>query len=155
MFARWRTAVFMIVMVLVGSFAAAPPASAGPIAIESAADCERGARGFVDIPDNLTGEVVRGPIVIGTIIVELHKGYVQGLRGWAKMRGTTNNGDMVWMDWTTDGGATWVQCGPFFAIATFQTKTSAAQRTNPSTAWRFRACGMMKDIRPHRCTDWW
>ncbi|MFK0243925.1 hypothetical protein ACIQUM_04440 [Amycolatopsis azurea] len=153
---RWKTPLVIFVMILTASFAAAAPASADPITAESAADCERGANGFVDIPDNLNGEVVRGPIVIGPIIVELHKGYVQGLRGWAKVRGSTAAGDLVWMDWTRNGGATWIQCGPFVVSHTFQTKTSAAQRTNPSPSWQFRACGMVGGTGSVRCTEpWW
>ncbi len=149
---RWKTSIVLFVMILTASFALAAPASAAP---ETAAECEGGANGFVDIPDNLTGEIVRGPIRIGPIVVELHKGYVQGLRGWARVRDSTAAGDMVWMDWTTNGGASWTQCGPFFVQHAGQVKTSAAQRTSSSPSWKFRACGYVTTTTAVRCTDWW
>jgi len=55
--------------------------------------------------------------------------------------GSTFSGDLVWMDWTTNGGASWIQCGPFEVTAANQTKTSAAQRTSSDPNWQFRACG--------------
>ncbi|MER7862747.1 MULTISPECIES: hypothetical protein [Amycolatopsis] len=154
---RWKTSLIIFVMVLTASFAAAAPASADPITAESAADCERGANGFVDIPDGLTGEPVRVMVVGGFMTVTLYKGYVQGLRGWAHARGATQAGDLVWMDWTRDGGHSWIQCGPFVIPHSQATKTSAAQRTNPSPTWQFRACGMLRDQpRTTKCTEpWW
>lgn len=94
----------------------------------------------------------------GLFEVQLQKGYLNGaLYGWAKAQGSTEAGDLVWMDWTQDNGCTWIQCGPFVVDVRGATKTSAAKRTNPSPGWRFRACGMVVNIPSStRCTDpWW
>jgi hypothetical protein len=130
-------------------------------AVAAPEHCERGANGFVDIPDTLTGTVVRhhdlygGPP--GGVRVELHRATIGGVgRGWAKITGfSTGPGDQVWMDWTQNGGAGWLQCGPFTITAVGQTKTSAAQRTNPSTQWLFRACGKLSWWTWAECTTWW
>lgn len=137
------------------TFAVPAPASAAP------QDCERGANGFIDIPDTLTGTVVRFVDLYGQppggVRVELHAGTIGGVRrGWAKITGgSAGPGDQVWMDWTRDGGVSWLQCGPFTLTALGQTKTSAAQRTDPSPAWRFRACGRLNQAPWVDCTSWW
>ncbi|MBE8516317.1 hypothetical protein ILP97_02100 [Amycolatopsis sp. H6(2020)] len=139
---------------ITGALVAAPAASA---TADTAAQCERGANGFADIPDWITGDFVDVTVPGGLIIVQLQKGYINGvLRGWAKVQGPTTYGDLVWMDWTTNGGRTWLQCGPFEVNSPGGTKTSAAQRTNPSPSWQFRACGMVHGISSStRCTAWW
>ncbi|MCR6488851.1 hypothetical protein M8542_39090 [Amycolatopsis sp. OK19-0408] len=134
---------------------AAPAANASA---DTAADCERGANGFVDIPDWISGTPRDSAVPGGLIVVELQTGYISGvLRGWAKVQGPTDYGDLVWLDWTRDGGHSWIQCGPFAVGSPGGTKTSAAQRTNPSPTWQFRACGMVHGISSStRCTDpWW
>ncbi len=45
------------------------------------------------------------------------------------------------MDWTTNGGSSWLQCGPFTVGTTGTSKTSAAQTTGTSSSYKFRACG--------------
>jgi transcriptional regulator with XRE-family HTH domain len=55
---------------------------------------------------------------------------------WARISGA-RFGDRVWMDWSSDGGRSWVQCGPFPVGA--GTGTSRAHDTGPN--WLFRACG--------------
>jgi len=45
------------------------------------------------------------------------------------------------MDWSRDGGRNWIQCGPFGNPKGKASITSAAQLTNPSTSWVFRAGG--------------
>jgi transcriptional regulator with XRE-family HTH domain len=55
---------------------------------------------------------------------------------WAKISGA-KFGDRVWLDWSSDGGHSWVQCGPFPVGA--ETGTSRAHDTGPN--WLFRACG--------------
>jgi hypothetical protein len=148
-------------MVLAGvSVVGAAPASA------TAADCENGANGFIDIPDNLTG--ARAPtgnnprILTGsganTIEVRLEYGTVSGRqRGWAHLypRGDRRllSGDQVWMDWTTNNGASWLQCGPFTA-GNLQSKTSAAKTTSSDPNYRFRACARLVGFST-QCTDWW
>ncbi len=125
--------------------------------VESRGQCEGGANGFRDIPDTLRGSKVYsvnlGPA--GFPRVTLYYGNVGGVRrGWAMIDGSTHVGDLVWMDWTRDGGRTWIQCGPFPVDYDGWTKTSAAQRTSSSSSWRFRACG-----RAHGaysvCGAWW
>jgi hypothetical protein len=131
-------------------------------AAASRAECEHGANGFVDIPDTLTGaqpvpgvDLYGGPP--GGVRVELHQAVIGGVRrGWAKINGySTSPGDQVWMDWTWDGWAHWIQCGPFTVTTTGQTLTSAAQRTNPSTQWQFRACGRLSWWTWSECTAPW
>ncbi|REE95040.1 hypothetical protein [Thermomonospora umbrina] len=132
-------------------------AAPGPITPASAADCENGANGFVDIPDTLSGTVRRTVHLNTETRVELQSGTIGGVtRGWGKILGHTLYGDMVWMDWTRDGGSTWIQCGPFAVGGLGQTKTTAAQRTSSSTTWRFRACGMFREFPSSlKCTTWW
>lgn len=148
---RLAAIVFVVAAMVAGSLMVSTPAMA------LASDCEGGKAGFVDIPDNLTGEVEDVVVPGGLIKAELHSGYVGGgQRGWAKLSGSTQAGDLIWMDWTTDGGKNWLQCGPFVASHRGATKTSAAQRTNSSTLWQFRACGMVVNIPSSlRCTNWW
>ncbi|MFC0542738.1 helix-turn-helix domain-containing protein [Kutzneria chonburiensis] len=55
---------------------------------------------------------------------------------WAKISGA-KFGDRVWLDWSSDGGRSWVQCGPFPVSA--ESGTSRAHDTGPN--WLFRACG--------------
>jgi hypothetical protein len=155
---RLAAVALAVAAVLTGSFVvSAPAAAADPISAMTAADCEGGRNGFVDIPDNLRGDFVDVTLPGGLLKVELMQGWVGGgQRGWALLSGPTRAGDMVWMDWTTNGGVTWLQCGPFFAPHSQATKTSAAQRTNGSALWQFRACGMIANVPSSlRCTAWW
>jgi hypothetical protein len=153
---RLIAAAVAAVAALTTTAVAAPAASATG---DTAADCERGANGFVDIPDWINGTPRDSAVPGGLIVVELQTGYINGvLRGWAKLQGaTTDYGDLVWMDWTRDGGRSWIQCGPFEVTSPRMSKTSAAQRTDPSPTWQFRACGMVHGIPSStRCTDpWW
>ncbi|GAA5166081.1 hypothetical protein [Amycolatopsis dongchuanensis] len=152
---RLAAAVLALAAALTGSLLMAPAASAGT---ETAGECEHGANGFVDIPDWINGEFVNVTVPGGLIRVELQKGYVGGvLRGWAKILTPNQPGDLVWMDWTRDGGRTWLQCGPFAVDSPNTTKTSAAQRTSSDPNWQFRACGMVHGISSStRCTSpWW
>ncbi|MEV0238134.1 hypothetical protein [Nonomuraea sp. NPDC050786] len=132
---------------------ASSPAAATP------QECERGANGFVDIPDTLRG--TPAPVAPARIIGltgTLYYGKIGGVtRGWAHLGGETTWGDSVWMDWSRDGGRTWIQCGPFEVTSGGQTKTSAAQRTSSDPNWKFRACVRWgRHIPPAiSCTDWW
>jgi len=130
----------------------APEQEIGPM---SAADCERGANGFRDIPDTLRGTEVFPPFdMVGARIILYRGPLAGGQRGWAMIDGQTLPGDLVWMDWTRDGGASWIQCGPFQVTANGQTKTSAAQRTSSDPRWQFRACGHVSPVGT-RCGPWW
>lgn len=120
--------------------------------------CSGGRAGFVDISDNLTGtEVRRRDGFKGGWVVTLQTGNVNGVqRGWAHL--TTAANSSVWMDWTQNGGSTWLQCGPFSRRGA-STLTSAAQRLDPSPAWQFRACfkanAFIPDDSGVYCTTWW
>ncbi|MET9242369.1 hypothetical protein [Nonomuraea sp. NPDC003709] len=89
------------------------------------------------------------PVGIFGRTAALYYGQVGGVtRGWAHLGGDTLWGDSVWMDWTRDGGRTWLQCGPFEVTSGGQTKTSAAQRTRVLEVGRHDPLSI-------RCTNWW
>ena len=137
-----------------GALLATPAAASA-----TAAQCERGANGFVDIPDNLWGTVpTTGHYIINFITgaqITLNYGTVSGAqRGWARIGGDTQPGDRVWLDWTTNGGSSWLQCGPFTVNTPVTPKTSAAKNTSSSSTWKFRACGNIAGY-DSTCTDWW
>jgi hypothetical protein len=125
-------------------------APAGPAAA-SPSDCAGGANGFVDVSDSASGTVQRSASHDGdTISLQSAGG-----RGFAKIEGTTRSGESIWMDWTRDGGHTWLQCGPFAVDhGDNSSKTSAAQVTSSDPNYRFRACGLTLD-QAITCTDWW
>lgn len=55
---------------------------------------------------------------------------------WAEIAGAAF-GDRVWLDWSTDKGKSWTQCGPFPVTA--DSATSRAHDLTPGSL--FRACG--------------
>ncbi|MEU8777112.1 hypothetical protein [Streptomyces sp. NPDC048606] len=126
-------------------------------AAATAADCANGANGFVDISDDLSGRVARSVDMGHGRTLTLQYGSVNGAeRGWAKLGGSTQNGDLVWMDWTNDGGRTWLQCGPFAADrGAGRSKTSAAKTTSSAATYKFRACARLTSPDVGRCTTWW
>src|SRR5258705_5823392 len=76
-------------------------------------DCEGGVNGFIDISDSLSGTVQRSLDMGFGVTVTLQSGTVAGAqRGWAKISGSTLAGDLVWMDWTKNNWASWIQCWP-------------------------------------------
>ncbi|WP_405869914.1 RICIN domain-containing protein [Streptomyces zaomyceticus] len=116
--------------------------------------CETGANGFTDIADNLSGAVAQSRSDADRR-VSVQYGTVHGAqRGWARLDGATREGDQVWLDWTRDGGRTWLRCGAFAVGADGATKTSAAKQTSSSSTWQFRACALPTGGTT-RCTDWW
>ncbi|MEW2569238.1 hypothetical protein [Streptomyces sp. NPDC047070] len=124
----------------------------------TAADCSGGAAGFIDISDDRSGTVVRSRDMGAGRTVTLEYGTIAGAqRGWAKISGTTVNNDLVWMDWTTNGGSSWLQCGPFAVDRGPGTsKTSAAKNTMDVSGYQFRACGYLKNAGQTKCTSpWW
>jgi hypothetical protein len=131
----------------------------GEVASELASDCEFGANGFIDIPDNLSGTIRRSRSLGAGVLLTLESGPVAGAqRGWAKISGATIPGDQVLMDWTIDAGASVkVRCGPFTVGSNGMSKTSAAKVTNPSPSYQFRACGRLAGAATFTCTtpQWW
>jgi hypothetical protein len=128
------------------------PASAAP------ADCERGANGFIDIPNTLVGTQVGQPAPnqwAGRKITQEYTRRGGGRYGFARISGgSPHPTDSVWMDVSHDGGATvWIQCGPF-AASQLSSVTSAAYPTSSSSQRKFRACGKVYVLRVE-CTPWW
>ncbi|MFE1441084.1 hypothetical protein [Streptomyces sp. NPDC058739] len=121
----------------------------------AASDCEGGRNGFIDISDNAYDIAARQVTLWSEgINISLQYGNIRGVqRGWARIAGDVRPGNQVWMDWTRDGGRTWIQCGPFTSV-NGENKTSAAQRTSNDPNWKFRACGSTSS--GIHCTDpWW
>ncbi len=143
----------VVLTVIVGIVTAMSVTSAhatetGNVSPASAADCEGGRNGFVDIRDDLSGASSQH-VKIGNRDVYLHLmfGTVKGdYRGWAYLTSgsytTLSKNDSVWMDWSTDGGRTWLQCGPFYNPKQKYTITSAAKNTSSNPNYVFRA-GML------------
>lgn len=120
------------------------------------ADCTGGANGFSYIPYNKSGTDARAVSMGYGVTVRLQYGTVAGVQqGWARIDGATLAGDQVWMDWSQNGGASWLQCGPFTVKSPNSPDTSAAKRTSSSTSYKFRACGDLIGVGETRCTDWW
>ncbi|GAA2624155.1 hypothetical protein [Paractinoplanes durhamensis] len=136
-------------------------ATAGPAAA-SVDECTNGRNGFVSIPYNQAGNT-QSYIHLGSALqtlVSLERRTINGQdRVFAKIQprqngsGYTRPGNQVWLDWSTTGGNGWLQCGPFSVSANNAPNTSAAQRTNSSSSWVFRACGLVDGI--GGCTSWW
>jgi hypothetical protein len=136
----------------------------GEISEASTGQCERGANGFRDIPDDQGGALVlnRGyPVTLDSRIdvkVVLDWAYDDDGKqiAFAKIAGRTIAGDLVWMDWSRDHGRTWIQCGPFIVSGTGASKTSAAKPTSTDPNYMFRACGRLGTSGPpSRCGAWW
>jgi hypothetical protein len=129
-----------LVLALSGMVVTAGGASA------TTADCVGGANGFADIsdwgssdydyaePEQYFSDGERVNLFFGTF-GGVRRGYAELWTGtWdVPVTGT------VWMDWSRDGGRTWLQCGPFGNPQGKASITSAAQRTNPDPNWVFRA----------------
>lgn len=129
--------------------------AAETVSPKTPAQCENGANGFIDISDSATGTVQRSVSLGFGVTAQLHSGSVSGAqRGWAKIVGSTISGDQIWMDWTTNGGSSWLQCGPFSVSSAGATKTSAAKTTSSSSLYLFRACGRAVGGST-QCTAWW
>jgi hypothetical protein len=127
------------------------PAAAAP------ADCERGANGFIDIPNTLVGTQVGNPAPnewAGRKITLEYTRRGGGTYGFARISGGSPHfDDSVWMDVSNNGGASWIQCGPFAAFPA-SSVTSAAYPTSSSSRRKFRACGKVYVLRVE-CTPWW
>jgi hypothetical protein len=82
--------------------------------------------------------------------------YVSGRQvGFAYLGGLTLPGDRVWMDWTRDGGRTWIQCGPFSVTTVREGRRTYAKPTSSDPNYMFRACSRLVNEEISRCTPWW
>jgi hypothetical protein len=83
-------------------------------------------------------------------IIELRIGNLSGRQyGWARIA-NPGAGDLVWMDFSQDGGFTWKQCGPYTAD---RRQFSEAVTTSRDPNRMFRACGTAGGA-PTKCTPW-
>lgn len=60
--------------------------------------------------------------------------------------------DLVGVDVSSTGGDGWIQCGPFPASNTSESKAHHTDPNNPNLV--FRACAKEKGEEP-KCTRWW
>lgn len=156
---RGRLAKFAVALLATGFLTVAGPVTA---AQASAGDCVGGANGFRDIPDNQGGTTVRtlkiGPSgILGTFTVTLRYATIAGWqRGFARLEAGGTSPDF-WMDWTTNGGASWLQCGPFNRWPSTASMTTPAKITSSSTSYLFRACAGVPTEWGYwtECTAWW
>ncbi|MFB8106915.1 MULTISPECIES: hypothetical protein [unclassified Streptomyces] len=130
----------------------------------SASDCESGARGFRDHPDNAEGDTDKpADFSLGSVRITLEKGsYVGQQIAFGKISGQTRPGDNVWMDWRADGWdrdqnamSPWLQCGPFTVRSAGQSLTTPFRRTSTDPQYQFRVCGSLKSDGVIRCSGWW
>lgn len=132
-------------------------------AVASAADCEGGARGFRDHPDNAEGDTDKPRhFELGDVRFTLEKGaYVGQQIAFGKISGQTRPGDNVWMDWRANGWdhdnavSPWLQCGPFTVRSAGQSLTTPFKRTSTDPQYNFRVCGSLAVNGVIRCSDWW
>ncbi|MFI6011093.1 hypothetical protein ACIBAG_20115 [Streptomyces sp. NPDC051243] len=129
----------------------------------SASDCEGGARGFRDHPDNAEGDTDKpADFSLGSVRITLEKGvYIDQQIAFGKISGRTQPGDNVWMDWRANGWdhdqavSPWLQCGPFTVRSAGQSLTTPFRRTSTDPQYQFRVCGSLKSDGVVRCSDWW
>ena len=130
------------------------------VADAAPAQCAHGANGFTDIPDDQDGQdaedLPTGEGAYQSDMLMLQWGKINGVTmGWAHLMNTVGgltSGDQVWMDWTTNNGATWLQCGPFTPTL-WGSVTSAAKPTSAAAGYHFRA-GANLSGRVY-VTPWW
>jgi hypothetical protein len=127
----------------------ATPAQATP------AQCTPPTNGFIRVTNGDNAHVVRYFTVGGTA-TSLQWKYVNGRQYvYAYLGGSTVlSGDLVWMDWSRDGGLTWIQCGPFPITQNGVGRRTYAQRTSTDPRWVMRACSRIY-LDVSRCTTWW
>ncbi|KUN84305.1 hypothetical protein [Streptomyces griseoruber] len=129
----------------------------------AASDCEGGARGFRDHPDNAEGDTDKpADFSLGSVRITLEKGvYVDQQIAFGKISGRTRPGDNVWMDWRANGWdnsnavSPWLQCGPFTVRSAGQSLTTPFRRTSTDPQYQFRVCGSLASDGVVRCSDWW
>jgi len=151
---RWLATVTLVIL----SAVAIGMAEASP---STATDCRNGAHGFARTPlATPDGKTVRSAAlpIDRPVTVEVRSGTFGGAeRGWARISGATSRTDILWLDWTRDGGRTWIRCGPFDIGRDDVAWQTPAQRVAADPMWRFRACGaaVARDGHLNACTSWW
>jgi len=141
---RRFTSVAAAAALFTGVAVAAPFTASAGVGPATAGDCQRGANGFVDIPNDQSGRVVDPQEGSYTILTLQFANIAGANRGYAKLTTAAGpiffgGGEQVWMDWSQDNGANWLQCRPFTARQGTDQNTSAAKNTDPSPRWKFRA----------------
>lgn len=150
---RRRSVSVLSALILAASalVASAPAASATP------AQCTPPANGFVS-HGNVTGHVVRYFTTYETA-TSLQWGRLSNGRQivFAYLGGDVLKNDQVWMDWSRDGGRTWIQCGPFPMQADGRGRRTHAQYTKANDdRWVMRACSRLDGATYSYCTSpWW
>jgi hypothetical protein len=119
------------------------------------AQCTPPTNGFVNPINGDNAHVVRYFNAIGTT-TSLQWKYLNGRQVvFAYLGGDTFPYDRVWMDWSRNGGLTWIQCGPFTVQNLHQGRRTYAQRTTTDPRWIMRACSRLSGEEISRCTPWW
>lgn len=153
-------AVTLAATTLAGSIGLAGPAQAapGPGAPVRPADCQPGRHGFVatprHVPDAITKERVH---LVAREVLELRQGRLNGRRViWARVLGTLHPNDRFWLDWSRDGGRTFLRCGPFLVGNRRVAAWTPAHPANPGARWVFRAGAQRApSTRAPAYTGWW
>jgi hypothetical protein len=166
---RRRAGTFIAATALALIAAGVSLAASAPSASALARDCVNSANGFVFVPNatRLSARAVaQTPGIAG---LYLYSGAINGVQhGWAQYE-VAQVRDRVWMDWTRNGGRTWLQCGPFergveasppgSSQYTRQLATPAKRTSNDPNSM-FRACGQklytgLDRYGPVYCSRWW
>jgi hypothetical protein len=127
----------------------------GAPAAASPADCTPPAHGFVRVVSGDNAHIV-SYYKNGPTTTSLQWKYIGGVQtGYAYLGGTVIAGDLVWMDWTTNNGRTWLQCGPF-PIQQFNVgRRTDGKATGSNPNYRFRRCSRLVGDDYSLCTGWW
>lgn len=143
-------------------------AGSSGIAQAAPGDCVRGARGFTDIPNSLTGRGVGGagavsitnPLSVASY--GMQAGNVGGREmGWGYVHTSSNSWGAgvradVWMDVANNG--TVIQCGPFNVWSSGTRFTTPAFPTSAASTRAFRVCASVNGPSGSSgvsCTSWW
>lgn len=140
-------AIALVAATLAGSIGSAGPAQAAQAAPTGTApaapaECRPGRNGFVATPRYVpmvsTRERIRLPS--GRVTLELRQGRLDGrLVYWARVLGALRPADQFWLDWSRDGGRTFLRCGPFRVGPREVAAWTPSHAANPAARWAFRA----------------
>jgi hypothetical protein len=146
----------LMIVVVVALVAAGLVATTGAAPAQATiAQCTPPTNGFVNPINGNNAHVVYYFNALSTT-TSLQWKYVSGRQvGFAYLGGLTLPGDRVWMDWTRDGGRTWIQCGPFSVTNVREGRRTYAKPTSSDPNYMFRACSRLVSEEISRCTPWW